>query len=125
MRLGSTPDCPDKYPRNAIVMTTQAVPGWSAKLPRFGSLRFDRYPPTLGKHSATHRSNLGTHIRVALPRVSLIYPCSTRAFMSQYAASMSLLSAAAFVTVPGLSFTWRMNLPVPCSKRAGSGRAAP
>jgi hypothetical protein len=68
VQLGSTPDCPDKYPRNAIVMTTQAVPGWSAKLPRFGSLRFDRYPPTLGKHSATHRSNLGTHIRAALPR---------------------------------------------------------
>ena len=32
------------------------------------------------------------------------------------AASMSLLSAAAFVAVPGLSFTWRMNFPVPCNK---------
>jgi len=41
--------------------------------------------------------------------------------MSDYAESMSLLSAAAFVAVPGLSFTWRMNLPVPCNKRAGSG----
>ncbi len=30
---------------------------------------------------------------------------------------MSLLSAAAFVGVPGFSFTWRMNLLVPCSKR--------
>ena len=68
MQLGSTPDYPDKYPRNAIVMTTQAVPGWSAKLPDFGSLRFARYPPTLGKHSATHRSHRGTHIRAALPR---------------------------------------------------------
>src|SRR5487761_258369 len=29
---------------------------------------------------------------------------------------MSLLSAAAFVAVPGLSFTWRMNLPVPCKQ---------
>jgi hypothetical protein len=48
--------------------------------------------------------------------VSLSYPCSTRAFISEYAASMSRLSAAAFVAVPGLSFTWRMNLPVPCSK---------
>jgi hypothetical protein len=32
---------------------------------------------------------------------------------------------AAFVGVSGLSFTWRMNLPVPCNKRAGSGSAAP
>jgi len=38
---------------------------------------------------------------------------------------MSLPGAAAFVAVPGLSFTWRMNLPVPCNKRAGSGSAAP
>src|SRR5213595_2689865 len=36
---------------------------------------------------------------------------------------MSMLSAAAFVAVPGLSFTWRMNLPVPCNKLAGSGSA--
>ncbi len=36
---------------------------------------------------------------------------------------MSLLSDAVFVAVPGLSFTWRMNLPVPCNRRAGSGSA--
>jgi hypothetical protein len=36
--------------------------------------------------------------------------------MSAYAVSMSLLSDAASVAVPGLSFTWRMNLPVPCNK---------
>ena len=35
------------------------------------------------------------------------------------------VSAAASVAVPGLSFTWRMNLPVPCNKRAGSGSDAP
>src|SRR5262249_5339701 len=46
-------------------------------------------------------------------RASRSYPCSTRAFISEYAASMSLLSAAAFAAVPGFSFTWRMNLPVP------------
>jgi hypothetical protein len=50
--------------------------------------------------------------------------------ISEYAHSMSLLRAAAFVDaasvgVPGLSFTWRMNLPLPCSKRDGSGSAAP
>jgi hypothetical protein len=45
--------------------------------------------------------------------------------MSEYAVSMSVLSDAACVAVPGLSFTWRMNLPVPCNKRAGSGSAAP
>ena len=28
---------------------------------------------------------------------------------------MSLLSSAAFVAVPGLNFTWRMNLPAPVS----------
>jgi hypothetical protein len=33
-------------------------------------------------------------------------PFSTRAFISEYAASMSLVSAAALVAVPGLSFTW-------------------
>jgi hypothetical protein len=46
-------------------------------------------------------------------------------FNIQVRLSMSLLSASAFVADPGLSFTWRMNLPVPCNKRAGSGRAAP
>lgn len=49
----------------------------------------------------------------------------TRTFISEYAASMSLCSAAVFVAVPGLSFTWRMNLPVPCNKPAGSGSEAP
>jgi hypothetical protein len=56
---------------------------------------------------------------------SLGQPFSARAFISEYAVSMSLLRAAAFVAVAGLSFTWRMNFPVPCSKRAGSGNAAP
>jgi len=37
--------------------------------------------------------------------------------MSEYAVLMSLLSNAASVAVPGLSFTWRMNLPVPCRIR--------
>lgn len=37
--------------------------------------------------------------------------------MYEYAASISRLSAAAFVAVPGLSFTCRMNFPVPCNKR--------
>src|SRR6266478_180028 len=76
-----------------------------------------------GRHSAI---NLAVHIHAAASRgVSLSYRFSTRAFISEYAASMSLLSAAAFVAVPGLSFTWRMNLPVPCNKRPGSGSAAP
>jgi hypothetical protein len=44
--------------------------------------------------------------------------------MSENAVSTSVLSDAARVAVPGLSFTWRMNLPVPCNKRAGSGSAA-
>jgi|GEM_PF-2665241 len=38
---------------------------------------------------------------------------------------MSLVSAAALVAVPGLSFTWRMRLPVPCNKRAGSASVRP
>ena len=38
---------------------------------------------------------------------------------------MSLLNAAPFVAGPGLSFTWRMNLPVPSNKRDGSGSATP
>jgi hypothetical protein len=61
---------------------------------------------------------LAVHIRVGLPRqFSELSPFSTRAFISEYAASMSLLGTAAFVAVPGLSFTWRMNLPVTCNKR--------
>ena len=54
----------------------------------------------------------------------LSYPCSTRSFIPAYAASMSLISAAAFVGVPGLSFACRINLPVPCSKCAGPGSPA-
>ena len=38
---------------------------------------------------------------------------------------MRLLSAAAFAGVPDFNFTWRMNLPDPCNKRAGPGSAAP
>ena len=45
--------------------------------------------------------------------------------MSEYAVSMDVLSDAARVAVPGLSFTWRMNLPVTCNKRAGFSSAAP
>jgi len=45
-------------------------------------------PESITKHFGDHR-----------------YPFSTRAFISEYAVSMSLLSAAAFVAVPGLSFT--------------------
>jgi hypothetical protein len=39
--------------------------------------------------------------------------------------SMSPLSAAASLAVPDLGFTWRMNLPVPRNKLAGSGSATP
>jgi hypothetical protein len=75
--------------------------------------------PTLRYQSA------GSHPPSIFQGVSLSEPFSTRAFMSEYAVSMSLLSDAASVAVPGLSFTWRMNLPVPCNKRVGSGSAAP
>lgn len=68
--------------------------------------------------------NLAVHIRVDVSRHSS-EPFSMRALISEYAASISLFSAAAFVAVSGLSFTWRMNLPLPCNKRAGSGSAAP
>ena len=52
-------------------------------------------------------------------------PFSTRALMSEYAVAISLLSDATSVPVAGPSFTWRMDLPVPFNKRAGSGSAAP
>ncbi len=61
-------------------------------------------------------TNLAVPIRVVSQGASTSYPFSTRALISEYAVLMSLLSAAEFVAVPGLSFTWRMNLPVPCSK---------
>ena len=38
---------------------------------------------------------------------------------------ISLLSAAELLETPGFSFTWRMYLPLPSSKPAGSGSAAP
>ena len=38
---------------------------------------------------------------------------------------MSLRKAAVFVGVAGLSFKWRMNLPVPRNKRAGSRSTVP
>ncbi len=53
------------------------------------------------------------------------YPFSTRSLISEYAASTSFLSAASFAAVPGLSFTWRMDLPAPSSNPAGSASAAP
>lgn len=48
-----------------------------------------------------------------------------RALMSEYASSISLPSPAASLTTPGFSFTWRMYLPLPSSKPAGSGSDAP
>ena len=45
--------------------------------------------------------------------------------MSAYAASINLRSATASNSVRGLSFTCRINLPLPCSKHPGSGNAAP
>jgi hypothetical protein len=45
--------------------------------------------------------------------------------MSEYAASISLLRPAAFVALPGLSFTWRMNSPVPCNVGFFHGAALP
>ena len=56
---------------------------------------------------------------------SVSYPFSTRDLISEYAASMSRVKATAFVKAPGLSLTWRINFPAPCSRRAGSGNAAP
>jgi hypothetical protein len=61
-------------------------------------------------------TDLAIHIRVDFSRLYFSYPFSTRAFISAYAVWMSLLRAATFVAVPGLSFTWRINLPVPCNK---------
>src|SRR5215510_8707522 len=78
------------------------------------------YPPVVhpccGAFALYLRSIL--ELRRSVPKSS--YPCSTRVFMSRYAASISLLIASAFVAVPGLSFTWRMYLPVPSNKPVGS-----
>ena len=50
--------------------------------------------------------------------------CS-RALMSTYARSTRALSAATLSSEPGFTFTWRMRLPVPTSKPAGSSSSAP
>jgi hypothetical protein len=68
-------------------------------------------------------TSLAVHIRVGLPgSFSELAVFDARLYI--LAASMSLLSSAVFAVVPGLNFTWRMKLPVPCSKRAGSRSAA-
>ena len=72
--------------------------------------------------NSVRHTDLTVYIHVGSQGVSLSEPFSTRASRSENAISMSLLSAAAFVAVPSLSFTWPMNFPVPCNKRAGSGR---
>jgi hypothetical protein len=56
---------------------------------------------------------------------AVVQPFSTRDFMCQYALSMSSRSARPSANGPDRSFTWRMNLPSPCSSLAGSGSAAP
>ena len=66
----------------------------------------------------------GSHLRRPLEGFCELTVFDAR-LLPEYAVSISLLSAAAFVAVPGVGFTWRMNLPVPCNKRAGSGNAAP
>src|SRR5260221_761547 len=48
-----------------------------------------------------------------------------RPFMSVYAVSISFLSAVALTLDPGLSFTWRMNLPAPSNRPSGSAISAP
>ncbi len=60
-----------------------------------------------------------------LSRPALPHPFSTRALISVYAASISRRSAPASARSPGLSFTCRINRPVPCSSPSGSRSAAP
>ena len=55
--------------------------------------------------SSARNSPWAVQIRAASQGVPLSEPFSTRAFMSEYAVLISLLSAAAFVAAPGLSFT--------------------
>src|SRR5262245_2065480 len=45
--------------------------------------------------------------------------------MSAYAVSMSFMRAVASTSHSGLSFTWRMNLPVPSNRPSGSASSAP
>jgi nucleotide-binding universal stress UspA family protein len=48
-----------------------------------------------------------------------------RDFRSAYAASIRALSAATSRPSPGLTFTWRIRLPLPCNKPVGSFSSAP
>ena len=45
--------------------------------------------------------------------------------MSPYAVSINAKSAAPSTSFPGLSFTWRMNLPLPSRRPCGSVSSAP
>src|SRR5262245_2949653 len=50
---------------------------------------------------------------------------STRSFISMYAAQTRFERAVASKTHPGRSLTWRIYLPVPSNKPAGSASSAP
>jgi hypothetical protein len=99
----------------SAVLRELSCPGTNASTPAHrGLVGVIRYGVT----------NPAAHIRDALPtRFSQLAVFEARLYI-EYAASMSLLGAAAFAAVPGLNFTRRMNLPAPCSKRAGFGSAA-
>jgi len=53
------------------------------------------------------------------------YSAFRRRFISVYAVSISFIRAVASTSRSGLSFTWRMNLPVPSNRRSGSAISAP
>jgi hypothetical protein len=76
-------------------------------------------------HAGISFFNWSSHPTSSTQSASPSQPFSTRALMSEYAVAISLLSDATSVPVVGPSFTWRMDLPVPFNKRAGSGSAAP
>ena len=70
----------------------------------------------------------GAAITCKQPNVSIArtnYSDFRRPFMSVYAVSISFIKALASMSSSGLSFTCRMNLPVPSSKPSGSAISAP
>jgi len=108
-----------ELPARRLLRRANDTGGWM----KFAALRAPAHIRDMGLLATARNDIIRARPLDAFPSAG--QPFSTRTFISEYAVSISRLSAAVLAAVPGLSFTWRMNLPVPCNRRAGSGNAAP
>jgi len=90
--------------------------------------RCQRLMSSRGLCAVRNASLGGASITCKNPNVSkacTYYTDFRRSFISVYAVSISFIRALASTSPWGLSFTWRMNLPVPSNRPSGSAISAP